>query len=55
MQFGLHRSRFFFPLFGRLYGNVALLTGRVDRRPRRPNTQKSPQLLMKAMHAGKIL
>lgn len=55
MQFGLSCSPFFFPLFGRLYGNRALLTGRVDRRLLRPNTEKSPQLLMRAKHAGKTL
>ncbi len=53
MQFGLFRLCFFFPLFESLYGNRALLTGRVDSRPLRPNTEKSPQLLMRAMHAGK--
>lgn len=55
MQFGLSRLHFFFPLFRSLYGNRALLMGRVDRRPLQPNTEKSPQRLMRAMHAGKIL
>lgn len=54
MQFGLSCLHFLFSLFGSLYGNRALLMGRVDRRPLEPNTVKSPQL-MRAMHAGKIL
>lgn len=55
MQFGLGRLRFFFPLFGSLHGNGALLMGCVDRRRPVPNREKSPEVLMRATCAGKTV